>query len=179
MTIDVYDEYQRLGAFYDASAALLDHPDEALLVVDTDVSGWSAAQHLYHIWLANGKMLTAVQVIHRGGGPVTTEGALEPTGRHVLEHGITRGQAQAPVGVRPPETVTREVLTETLARSRAKAEAVEELLPEVPDLEGRLPHPFMGALTAAQWLRMARLHAEHHLALARDVLAATTDAGSP
>lgn len=176
MTIDVFDEYQRLGAFYKASAALLDHPDDALLAVDTDVSGWSAAQHLYHIWLANGKMLMAVQVIHRGGGPVTPEGALEPAGRHVLEHGFTRGQAQAPDGVRPPETVTREVLTKTLARSRAKAEAVADLLPEVTDLEGRLPHPFMGALTAAQWLRMTRLHAEHHLALARDVLDATTEA---
>lgn len=176
MTIDVRDEYDRLGAFYEASAALLDHPYEHLRAVDSDVSDWSAAQHLYHIWLANGKMLTAVQVIHRGGSPVTTEGTLTPAGRHVLEQGLARGQAQAPDGVRPPETVTREALTETLSRSRAKAEAVEALLPEMPDLEGRLPHPFMGPLTAAQWLRMTRLHAEHHLALARDVLAATTDA---
>lgn len=176
MTIDVFDEYQRLGAFYEASAPLLEHSDVRLMTVDMEVSGWSAAQHLYHIWLANGKMLTAVQVIHHGGGPVTTKGTLNPAGRHVLEHGFTRGRAKAPVGVRPPETVTRKVLTETLARSRSKAEAVASLLPEIPDLEGRLPHPLMGDLTAAQWLRMARLHAEHHLALARDVLDATTDA---
>ena len=50
-----------------------------------------------------------------------------------------------------------------------------ELASDVADVAsapGRIPHLYLGELDAGEWLRFARLHAEHHLAITRDVAAA-------
>lgn len=67
MPIDMPQEFDRLNAFYDATAALLDTPGDVLFGVNETVSGWSPAQHLYHVWLASGKSLAAALYIARAG----------------------------------------------------------------------------------------------------------------
>ncbi len=171
--IDPHDEYRRIGAFYEDLQALLDWPDAVLFGVDEAVSGWSPAQHLYHIALANGRMLKAVETICAGHPAARPEGGPNEQGRAVLASGDMRSlRLQAPASVAPPATVSREELATTLARSRQKYAAVEALLPSVAAQTGRLPHPFMGPLNAVEWLRTIRIHSLHHLATIRAIAAA-------
>jgi hypothetical protein len=172
--IDVREEYRALGARYDDLEALLEWPDERLFRIDEDVSGWSAAHHLYHVALSNSRMLKAAEVICAGHPMVRPEAALNEAGRRAMARGgIERGRGKAPEHVAPPETVTRADLEKVLARSRKKYAETEALLPVLPTRTGGLPHPYMGTLRADEWLRLARVHSDHHLAIIRELAAGT------
>ncbi len=173
--LDVQEAYRALGARYDDLEALLEWPDERLFRVNEAVSGWSPARHLYHVALSNSRMLKAAELICAGHPMVRPEAALNEAGRRTLAQGrFARGRGKAPESVAPPETVTRADLEKTLARSRKKYAEVKALLPELPARTGGLPHPFMGTLRADEWLRLARVHSDHHLAIIREIDAGTT-----
>jgi len=173
LTIEVRDEYEQLRSFYDETAALLDQPDDVLFTTDAAVSGWSPAQHLHHIGVANGKSLAAALYIAHGRGEA--DGSPNEIGNAVLETAsMPRNTMQAPDSVRPPDDIDREALTEALARSRNKFDEVGEQLGALAAAEGRLPHPRLGALSGPQWLRFVRIHAQHHHTIIRDILAADT-----
>jgi hypothetical protein len=167
--IDARDEYDQLQAFYDDAEAVLNAPDDVLFGVRPDASGWSPAQHLHHIWVANGKSLAAALYIAYGRGD--TDGAPNEIGRAVLEAAsIPRRAMTAPDTVRPPDDLDRAGLQEALTRSRSKLDAVGEHLAPLGAAEGRIEHPRMGMLDGPQWLRFVRIHSQHHLAIVRDIL---------
>jgi hypothetical protein len=169
--IDLNHEYDQLRSFYDDTAALLDQPDDVLFTTNASVSGWSPAQHLHHVWLASGKSLAAALYIAYGRG--NADGSLGEAGRAVLEaESMPRNQMQAPDAVSPPDDLDRQVLTDTLSRSRGKLDDVGEQLDALAAAEGRLPHPRLGALNGPQWLRFVRIHAQHHHDIIRDILSA-------
>lgn len=170
MDIDLQEEYREIGAFYDTVKPLLDWPDEALFCVAGAVSAWSPAKHLFHILRANGMMLKGIHLICEGHRTTAIEGAPNEAGRSVLAHGFVRGRGQAPDAVVPPDDVSREVLQDSWARGRKKYVETEAYLPAIPDATGRIRHSFLGWLNAAEWLRLARLHSEHHLAIIRDIV---------
>ena len=49
---------------------------------------------------------------------------------------------------------------------------------DLRSVPGRLPHPLLGPFRAAQWMRFARLHTAHHLAIIKDI-DGTEVAGEP
>ncbi|NBB75524.1 MAG: DinB family protein [Bacteroidetes bacterium] len=167
--IDVRDECDQLQAFYDDAEAVLDAPDAVLFGVQPDASGWSPAQHLYHIWVANGKSLAAALYIAYGRGDA--DGGPNEIGRAVLEAAsIPRRAMQAPGYVTPPDDLDRDALQDALTRSRSKLDAVGEHLDTLGAAEGRIEHPRMGMLDGPQWLRFVRIHSQHHLTIVRDIL---------
>ncbi|GIV60527.1 MAG: hypothetical protein KatS3mg043_1616 [Rhodothermaceae bacterium] len=169
LEIDVQEEYRRLGTLYEAFDAVLAWPDAQLFLRREDVSAWSVAQHLYHILLANSRMLKAIEAIV-AGHPSVQAGEPNRAGWYVLRReDMMRGRGQAPADVHPPAAPTRTDLATTRDRSRHKYEAAAALLPDLPGRPGGLPHPFLGTLSAAQWLRLARIHSAHHLAIIHDV----------
>ena len=170
MDIDLQDEYRRLGRFYADVETLLERADDVLFQVNEDVSAWSPAQQLFHILRANGMMLKGIQLICHGHRMTEHEGEPNDAGRYVLAKGFVRGAAKAPDAVVPPDTVSREELLDSLARSRRKYAETEALLPQIPAAAGRLPHHHLGLLNASEWLRLARLHSEHHRAIIRDIV---------
>ena len=175
LDIDVRDEYDRIGAFYEATAALLDASDDALFAVNTAVSGWSPAEHLYHIWLANGRSLKAAVLMAQGKIPLSEEGGPNAEGRQVLAEGrFERGRSEAPDNVRPPASVSRDELTETLRRSRDKLDDLAPHLDVLARVAARLEHPRLGPLDGPQWIRFVRVHSEHHHAIIRDILQSKT-----
>lgn len=169
--IDVRTEYDRLAELYDTSGRHLDHDDARLFAVAGDVSGWSPARHLYHIWLANGRSLTAARFAATGRRTVD-EGAPTDAGRVVLAgEQIPKGQMEAPDSVRPPDTLDRPTLEAALDRSRTALTRFGDALGQAATADGRIEHPALGALTAPQWARFVRIHTEHHLAIVDDILA--------
>lgn len=176
--IDIHDEYDRLHAFYDVTAALLGHPDDVLFAPDATVSNWSPAEHLYHIWLANGRSLKAAVLMAQNALPLQDADAPNDAGRAVLANErFERGRNEAPDNVRPPAMVSRENLEEALERSRAKLEHLAAHLEALAGTTGRLEHPRLGPLNGPEWIRFVRVHSEHHHAIIRDIL--SSDAPQP
>jgi hypothetical protein len=138
------------------------------------VSGWSIAQHLYHVALATDMALDNVRrIVHDAGAQVVHEGGLnEGALRMFAEGAIPRGAAEAPRMVRPAERVDPGLLEQELDRARAAVEDARPLLAAIPGATGRVRHPLLGELSAREWLRFASIHARHHLAIVRDILGA-------
>lgn len=172
--IDVQNEYDELRSFYGEAEALLRQSGDPLFEVQPAVSGWSPAQHLYHLSVANGKSLKAALVLANGKAP-SEKGTPNEFGQRVLREGrMPRQQLEAPPSVRPPGEVSREELDASLRRSRKKLDALADHLDDLPALTGRLPHPRIGPLTASQWLRFVRIHSQHHWGIVQEIVAQET-----
>lgn len=171
MTFDLHEEYAMLGAFYDAAEAVVAWPDADLFRVNPEVSAWSPARHLFHILRADGMMLKGIHLICQGHRLAANEGAPNEAGRALLTQGrFPRGRVQAPESVVPPAEVSRGALEDSLARSRRKYAETEAFLPQIPAATGRMPHFYLGMLNAAEWLRLTRVHSEHHYGIMQDIV---------
>ncbi len=172
MTIDVEAEYQQLATFFDEAAAFLDDGDNRLFARVPEVSGWSVAQQLFHSWKAGGQMLKAALMLYHGRGPIDHDAdGPNRIGRIVLTRGrFPRGEAQAPAALVPPEELTRAELQMAAHRSHATFESLNGLLPSLAEVPGRFAHPYFGPLTATEWVRAARIHSDHHLAIIQDIV---------
>jgi DinB superfamily len=150
---------------------------ERASTVEPALSRWSIEQHLYHLALsadlalANVRALldgTSARIVHQGGPNDVAQ-------RVFAEGGYPRGQSQSPRAVWPPDRPERALLDAELGRVRA---GVAELIGRgeaIASAAGRIAHRQLGELSAAEWLRFARLHTAHHLGIARDLARALED----
>ena len=137
-----------------------------------DVSNWSVAEQVDHMLRSLVRMLSAADMIRVGyDARIKPDGKASVPGRLLLRAGaIPRGRAEAPEEVLPAEAPT-------VDDCRERYEAVLGLLAALaPHLEtmrtwrGTIPHPLLGDFRAQDWLRFARMHTEHHLAIVDDIL---------
>ncbi|NBC15793.1 MAG: DUF1569 domain-containing protein [Bacteroidetes bacterium] len=166
--INIDKEAQRLQAFYDAARSRLGEA-AGLHAAVPEVSGWSPAEHLHHAALVN----TAVFERMRrwlGGELEGEDGSPNLAGRLVLWLGrLPRGRGRSPAAFQLEGTSDLETLAAAVHQSQ---EAMDAIIPDLDALRqctGGQPHPALGVLTAPQWLRFARIHAEHHLTIVRDI----------
>ncbi len=130
-------------------------------VREPDVSGWSVHEHVEHVAVANNYFLTFLHRLSKGEG--SPEGRPRFLGRILLWTGfIPRGKGEAPDFVVP---TGRGNVRALLERARDRFAALG------PQTKGgnRLPHPFIGAVTARQWARFAEVHTRHHLKIINDI----------
>lgn len=169
--IDPQEELLELGRSLEALTAAYRADEPGALRRAPEVSGWSLAEHFYHLCLATDLALRNVLSLVRGKGRlITHEGGPNALAVQVLTDGCyPRGESEAPRMVRPPEPVDPALLAQELELLGQGLARTRDLLPEVSGAEGRIPHQDLGELNAAEWLRFARLHAGHHLAIARDL----------
>ncbi|MEM9665088.1 MAG: DinB family protein [Bacteroidota bacterium] len=170
--LDPAADYHNLGAFYEATAGRLDDPADLLFTAEADVSGWSVAQHLYHILRANASTLKAAYRLGTATPPLPAQGDPTREAMIVLRRGRLPKGAQAPASVRPPPDLDLDGLRASHRMSQRMLDRVEPLLPTILTLHGHLPHPLLGPLTAAQWLAFTRIHTAHHEAIIRQIEAA-------
>ncbi len=137
------------------------------------VSEWSVAQHLAHLSLANELAFRNVTNLLAGSGLfVVDSGDPVAAAAAVLESGVfPRGIAQAPRMVRPPVEVTLELLDQWIDESRAQFEGLELDADRIDSATKRVTHQLMGPLSAAQWLRFAAIHSDHHTRIAEEIAA--------
>lgn len=171
-TFDAASELATLAQLQDELDTLFRLDPAVAVRVVPPVSGWSAEQHLAHVALANELVLRNLASLASGAGVLLVHGAeSNPAALAVLASGaLPRGQAQAPRIVRPPQRIERELLGQWLADARA---ALARLDPATLRAgEPKISHQALGPLDAPQWARFAVVHTRHHLAIAREVLAA-------
>jgi len=174
------DEFQPQAQFalllreHDEIDRLLALPQEHVAHVAPSVSGWSAEQHIAHLTLANELVVRNLKSLLKGAGPFVVEtGELVPGALEILVSGrVPRGQAQSPRIVRPPEQVVREYLLDWIGGTRRDFTALQAQAAEIAAATCKVPHQVLGPMTAAQWLRFAVIHTQHHLAIAHEALAA-------
>ena len=162
------DELQRLIETLTAMETLMEQEGEALHRVQPDRSGWSAAQHFYHLALATDLGLRNVRSLVAGKGRLIDHEAPPSTRMpELIALGHFPEGAQAPRIVTPPEAVNPEFLATELAAAKEAAARIAATGADLAAVEGRVVHQDLGAMDAAQWATFARMHAEHHLALGR------------
>jgi len=172
--LDPRADFALLHELHDEIDRWLARPREELLGAAPSVSGWNSEQHIAHVSLANELITRNLKSLIRGSGPlVLASGEPVPGALEILLSGtVPRGQAQAPRMVRPPDVVERAYLVEWLAENRRGFAEAEAQLDALEHATCRIPHQVLGPLSAVQWVRFAAIHTRHHLAIARDVLAA-------
>jgi hypothetical protein len=175
---------ERIHAALQRMDDMLRWPDARLYALVESCSRWSPAQHLQHVLLALEHFLAAIHTLQEGADARIGPAAAPRLGaRAVLATGwIPRGRAQAPENVVPDAIPSRARLREVFEDVRRKARALAERTTSLARVPGTLPHPMLGPFTAQRWLRFARVHTEHHLAIVDDVdrsRVATADAVDP
>lgn len=156
---------------------LLAHSDRLLALCDDPatldlnaprVSAWSVrlqVEHIAAVGLAGTKLMR--RLLAEGRGSQT--GSPSPAGWLVLvTNRIPRGRAKAPKYVLPAGAPIEQV-RERLLEIRAAYDELEPRLGELPGLPGTEPHPVLGQLNAARWLRFALVHETHHLAIIDEI----------
>lgn len=112
---------------------------------------WTAAQEAEHVILVNEGTARIVALL-------LSDRPLRPVPQVPGE--VVEGKRQAPDATRPGPDQPWEALRERHATVR---EALLGQAPRATDDPGRrFFHPFMGELTALDWLRMAAYHVRHH-----------------
>jgi hypothetical protein len=165
--INLSTEYERLCRAQEALAAA-DAPGAFTGV--PAVSGWSIAQHAHHATHVNTKMMVAARELAEGDTAGAAQGHANVVGWLLLTlQRMPRGRGRSPRAFVPPDDLDAEQLARALTQSQRALERVEPHLPTLRQSLHRLPHPVMGALTPSQWFRAARLHAEHHHHIMRDL----------
>jgi len=166
LKISAEDEIQGLARALRSLGELQGRPGSA-----GAVSAWTSDQHLYHIALATDLALTNVAALVAARSPrIVNEIAPNELARRVLIDGsYPRGESRAPRTVQPPDEVDAQLLAEEYAGLEQLLGQVRGLVEQVADAPGAIIHIQLGALSARHWLRFARLHAEHHLAIVDDI----------
>ena len=165
-------DHGRFLAALERALAWAEDP-EAFGARDDDVSGWSVGLHLEHLLRADRGILDWLAPTIEGEEPeARSDPDAGPTlaGHAVLLTGyVPRGAGKAP-GRTVPVGIER---SEVVAGIRGLLTTTRELggaLDVIRRSEARMAHPALGALDAAQWLRFARIHHDHHEKIVRDLL---------
>lgn len=168
---DVQADVDALRDVFSDIRTLMQNAGGDLFQTAPAISDWSPAQHLYHILGTNAMMLKASALLAHGAVDGEPAG-LSDAGANVLSSGIIeRGVATAPEKTVPPDSISREDLEASFARSYGKFESAAEALRDGAPEDRGLPHPMWGVLTSRQWLKAARVHCRHHLAIIDDIRA--------
>jgi hypothetical protein len=164
----------RLAASLTRVRRLLELPEERLRM-RTPASGWCALEHLFHVVLANDMSLKNALHLVQGRGrlrtPLPAPGERDPRADAILARGRLPHGTQAPRFVTPPPRPDVELARAILAETQTAA-ASPELAAGLDAAEMGIPHQALGVLSAAEWVRFARMHSAHHLRLVATVLAA-------
>ena len=170
-TIDAQHEIERLSTVFDAFEALRVGNASHAQCSAEGVSAWSCVQHLYHVALASDLAFQAVNGILSGRSPrIVHEGRPNELAQRVFrDSGFPRGASKAPRMITPPEPIAPELQAAELRLGRETRAARRERTAAIAHAHARIPHQELGPLNACEWLLFARLHAEHHLAILRDI----------
>jgi hypothetical protein len=138
------------------------------------ISGWSALHHVAHVTLANELVLRNLKSLAKGSGLlVIVDAEQNPEALAVLERGqLTRGRAQSPRMVVPPKDIDLAAAAQWLAQFQTDLASFAASFDAATAPRCFIPHQVLGPLDLAQWARFGVVHTQHHLAIARDVLAA-------
>lgn len=133
------------------------------------VSKWSVAQQAHHATLVASFIGMGARRLLRTEGEKGPE--LTNQARALLEAGeIPRGVAVAPDDFIPDNAPEAEAVLSLLGKAEKSWGKLRGQGEKIASGTARLPHPILGPLTLAEWVRFAGVHTEHHLKIMREIL---------
>ena len=142
------------------------------------LSKWSVKDHLEHLSIANGGIVSWIERVRGGDSKLDTGGRPSLAGWVVLLAGaMPRGRGKAPERTRPKGTSAEE-LAARFSEIRERVGGLEGSLAQLQASRATRNHFAFGNLNAAQWLQFAVIHDNHHQKIIRDVLEARSDCSS-
>jgi hypothetical protein len=168
---DLHQDLTKIDQQWDSVREMLEDP-ELYTLRDTEISGWSCGEHAGHIamvtfWIAQGIEQNLATPSRDAEGVWS-----EPTESILVGGGFPRGVAKS-----PPEVDTlgrpREEFLPVLPAAIDAWRAVAAKSDQLPPCPARFPHFALGFLTSTEWVRFCALHTAHHLAVVRDLRAAS------
>lgn len=165
-------EWLGFRRIYDRARAALEWDDERLFTRRQSVSGWSPAEHIFHLCLASELVVRNLRMLGKGpGGMVLPEGEPIPEARPIMATGILPRGTKAPRMVTPPQDFDRAFLAELVESGLRDLDDRAETVTPLFDEAWTLPHQTLGPLTAEGWVRFARMHGVHHWRIVREIVA--------
>jgi len=159
-------ERKRIEALLDIYRSKLDTiPDEQFGHIPSG-GGWSDAEVYSHILQATLASALALERCTQKSCKPTSKG-LNILGRLVLlfrsfPPGIRIKQPQKTAEKMPALKITKEEARNMIIKCRQRLEHVVQLIFDAEN-DGRVAHPRLGMLNAAQWLKFIGVHLSHHL----------------
>lgn len=155
-TIDIINEWQHEIDNY-SMEQLLQKPSE---------NSWSIGQVYIHLWMAaKGFFFKNIQRIADSDEKVKMNGRKNLAGYLVFTFGMMPSikiEMPGSVAVQPNQPESKEQLHKRMNEVKA---LVRENVSRIHALNPRatVKHPFLGYLTAAEWLRLCAIHFRHHV----------------
>ena len=141
------------------------------------VSKWSVKDHLEHLSIAHGGIVSWIERAREGDPKLDTGGHPSVFGRIVLLVGaVPRGQGKAPERTLPMG-ISAEELAARLRGIRERVEGLEGGLAQLHASRATRNHFALGGLNATQWLQFMVIHHNHHQKIIQDVLEARSYRG--
>ena len=167
--MDLEIDCRRLGKAEFDALRLAAQPRRRLLHVAPSVSRWSAAQHLQHALFLDIAAFKDVEAALLGRPRIETQEGLTFAGHAVFTLDmIPRGGADAPEEFLPQAAPTRRELERLFADHRTRRVRLYQARARVAACPTRMPHFALGGMTSAEWIRFARIHLAHHVAIGRE-----------
>ncbi len=134
------------------------------------VSRWSVKDHLEHLSITNGGIVSWIERAGDGDPSLDTGGRPSLVGWIVLLAGaFPRGRGKAPERTRP-EGTSAEELAARFREIRGRVVGLTGSIERLQASGATRSHFAFGNLNPAQWLRFAVIHNDHHQKIIRDVL---------
>ena len=140
---------------------------------DVSQDKWSVSEIVEHISIVEagiaGLCSKLLQRAKENGVP--SDGKIKLSDHFLLEGDKSMTEKwQAPERVRPSGTKTIQESLALMADTRAKLEDLRPLFEEFSSIDSTFPHPFLGDLTAAEWLCLIGGHGVRHMRQIKRIL---------
>ena len=140
--------------------------EKVLTVPVPSISGWSISNHLEHLVITG---RSAVVMLERSLVSDLTSPGRNADGDLLFDLlYLPRGQTQAPEFAWP-KGMDHKKLCSSLKRLYSQVKDLEGRLDSLVASTGRVLHPYLGNLTAREWLAFIGIHQNHHLCIASEL----------
>jgi hypothetical protein len=133
----------------------------------TAASGWSVAMNVEHLAIVEGNIARIVEKLigkAEANGAVCAKGGIfdPPLSLERAVNGVSGRKFEAPEAIKPSGADFAESIAR-LGASREKVHSLREKFSALDLNEYKFPHPFLGDLSAYEWLGFIGLHESRHL----------------
>lgn len=172
--ISVSEAFESNSKVHEKLIALVDGltADQAAMR-DVSQDKWSIAEVVEHIAIVESGI---AELCRRLLERAKEAGAASDGKIRLSEHFLTQGDRsmsekwQAPDRVRPTGNKTIEESFAQMTETRVKLDSLRPLFEEFNSSESKFPHPFLGELTAAEWLCLIGGHEVRHMRQIKRIL---------
>ena len=179
-------QYRTISEIYEANDSVRTSLKETLArvseqeaVVSPELEKWSIAQIVEHLSIVgNGMYRICAKLLSKaeaGGEP--SDGGVDLTSFAVKAAGIADVKLEAPEIVRPTGAKSIAESLASLDRTEEDFRGLKSLFEKYPTGGPKFPHPYLGDMTAVEWLTMYGEHEKRHLRQIEGILEILDDTG--